>query len=548
MAQTLVVSSLINFATRIQLFRAPTTVSTLSFWSAVSIPRFDAKLARTRLAPVALMLSLNTLLAALWTGSLTPLATVTSRDDGEMLVPFFNQPLVRTMYPRESDGAIITQCGNVSDPRGPQYRVLDNCIVLTKLGNLIQTASTATTLLVPREHPKLGNSTWTYKGRSYGKGSSAGVLNLTNTKYHATDGGYAYNESGYMTSVSCDTQPNSTTIFPFTDTGAESGLLGLWSSDTVVLDTGNISIPPFDVAAPRFDGYNTQPFGYFAWTAFPYQGAHYIATAIQPDSWAHGQNILCNVFFTPMNFTTNVSRIDRVITVTPQSELAALAQTGNIADAIMLDLDLLSRMGSSSMAWGALYYAILANQPTAATLVATGNGTASGVSPWEQSWELALQNAITEVADDLLTYQGFLALARDAGEAVAQPVQRHFAAVRIGQTPYHVAQLVISLVPCAAYLAEVLRTRYWRRLPAFDFLDVKALTLAALGPAESTDEDGAASQSGLSSGRQSEDSRRLMAYHDEQGRPRLRCVEAGQGGRGQYVHLLGDRAPSASGS
>lgn len=41
MAQVLIVCSLLNFAARIKLFASSTSIGNLSFWSALSIPRFD---------------------------------------------------------------------------------------------------------------------------------------------------------------------------------------------------------------------------------------------------------------------------------------------------------------------------------------------------------------------------------------------------------------------------------------------------------------------------------------------------------------------------
>ena len=518
-AQVLVVCSLFNFAARIKLFESSTSIGNLSFWSALSIPRFDASLSSRRLLFVTLTLALGTGLGALWTGSLTPLSSTASRDDGKVLIPFFNSSVSITMAPRQSDGAIITNCGGSSfqDPRGGNYPPLDGCIVINKLGNLIMTASTATNLTSPRQHPRLDNSTWTYKGRSYGKGSSANLFKLTNTTEKSADVGYSYQESGYNISASCQKQTN--VLFPFEEyyTGGV-GQLTLWSSQVVMLDSGNISIPPFYVASSVSDGVNSHPFGYFAWTAFSNNSVYYLATSSQPDSWsAKANNILCTIEFAPMTFLTNVSTLDQSITVTPLEPIDQFNQTGNIKDAIISDLDLLSRASSSSVTFTPLYYAI-SNNWQAAKIAYNASDDAA--------WELSLQDAIVEVADDLLAYQGILAVVRGGNESVPQSVQRHFAAVKIGQTKYHFAQLVINIFLCIIYLYEASRTRYWKHLPGFDFLDIKALTLAALGPEMSTERAAITSPSPPSSRRDKEDSTKLVAFYDEKLRPRLRYVSA----------------------
>ena len=518
MAQVLTVCSLLNFAARIKLFESSTSIGNLSFWSALSIPRFDASLPSTRLLLVTLVLALGTGLGALWTGSLTPLPTMASRYDGKVLTPFFNSPIWPSMYPRLQDGAILTGCGQgPPDPRGPDYPLLDNCIVINKLGNLIMTASTATNVTSPRQHPKIDNTTWTYRGRSYGKGSSTNLFNVFDTTEKSADIGFSYLESGYNTNASCRKQAN--VIFPFEEYNASGvGQWSLWSSQVVILDSGNISIPPFDVASSVSNGINSAPFGYFAWTAFSNEGVNYIATSSQPNSWSDGpDNILCTIEFTPMTFRTNVSKVDQFITVTPLEQIDNFNQTGNVTDVIMMDLDLFARTSSSSVTFTSLYYAIKNNWQAAQVAYNASEDAA---------WELSLQDAIVEVADDLLTYQGILAVSRKDGEDFPQPVQRHFAAVKIGQTRYHIAQLVINIVLCIIYLYEASRTRYWKHLPDFDFLDIKALTLAALGPEKTKDGTATTPPSHPSSRRGENDSTKLVAFYDEESRPRLRYVNA----------------------
>lgn len=422
-----------------------------------------------------------------------------------------------TMYPRRQDGAIITQCGvrPVPDPRGSNYSALDNCIIISKLGNLIMTASTAINATGPRQHPKIDNSTWTYRGRSYGKGSLAGLLEPVNTTEKPADVSFSYQESGYNISASCSKQTN--VIFPFEEyyTGG-SGQLNVWSSQVVMLDSGNVSIPPFYAASSVYDKVNSAPFGYFAWTAFFDKGIYYIATSSQPHSWSHAlNNMLCTIEFAPMSFHINVSRLDQSITVTPLEGIDNFNQTGNITDAIMSDLDLFSRTSSSSVTFTPLYYAISNNVQAAKTAY---NASV------DAAWELSLRDAIVEVADDLLTYQGILAIGRNDSESVLQPVQRQFAAIKIGQTEYHFALLVINILLCTIYLYEASRTRYWKHLPDFNFLDVKALTLAALGPEKSTESAAMASPSPPFSRRDEKDSTKLVAFYDEKSRPRLRYL------------------------
>jgi hypothetical protein len=526
MAQMLVLCCLINFAARIKLFEQSTSVGNLSFWAALSMPRLDRTLPKIRLMFVVLIVALGPGLGALWSGSLTPLSSTTSRDDGLILTPVFNSPIFRTMYPLGDSarlpGRLAVQCNDQGhrsppDPRGSPHPALDNCIVMSKLGNLIMTASTATNVTNPYQHAKIDNSTWTYKGRSYGKGSSTGLFNVTHNSINATDQGYSYEESGYLMSASCHQQSN--IMFPFQQYYAASDdtEFDLWRADTVILDSGNRSILPFDVATAAPNGWNSHPFGYFAWTALSEDGVHRLITS--GSGWSISlANISCTLDFIPTMFLTNVSKADQSITVTPLVTLNDFNQTGNITEAIVEDLDLMSRMTSSSLAYASLYTALSTNQASAVLAY-------PHISETEAN-ELALKDSVEAIADDLLTYQGILAVARVDGESIARPVKRHFAAIKIGETKFHVAQLVINVVLCVVYILEASRTRGWKRLPKFDFVDIKALTLAALGPDHSTGDE------------------KLTAFYEKDEEPRIRYAGTAQGLQHHPRNDYAGRTPS----
>ena len=84
--------------------------------------------------------------------------------------------------------------------------------------------------------------------------------------------------------------------------------------------------------------------------------------------------------------------------------------------------------------------------------------------------------------------------------------------------------MIISIGSLERYLYEASRTRYWKHLPDFKFLDIKALTLAALGPEKSTEHAAIGSPSPPSSRRDEKDSTKLVAFYDEKSRQRLRYV------------------------
>jgi hypothetical protein len=327
------------------------------------------------------------------------------------------------------------------------------------------------------------------------KGSSTGLFNVHNTSISTADQGYSYQESGYLTTASCQQQNANLVSIRKYYAASDDGQFDLWSANSVMLGSENVTILPFDVATPAPNGFNSDPIGYFLWTAVQKNGVNRLVTAA--DGWSGSlNNISCTIDFAPTLFTTNISIVDQTITVTPLGAAQDFDQTGNIVQAIMWDLDLISRMSSSSAAYSTLYYAVIGNVNALKQLK-------GGFTDKEMS-EIALQAAIQAMADDLLTYQGILAVARADGESSETRVQRHFAAIKIGQTRFHIAQLVINILLCVIYILEATRTRGWKKLPRFDFIDIKGLILAALGPDRSTSDD------------------KLDAFYEKGARPRIK--------------------------
>lgn len=349
------------------------------------------------------------------------------------------------------------------------------------------------------------------------------------------DQGFSYEETGYMTTASCHKQ--SSAVFPFEQyyEAERSTQFNLLSANNVTLKSGNVSVPPFDVATAIWNGFNSHAFGYFAWAAVSDNGTNYLATS--SNGWSVSLNdILCTIEFVPMLFSTNVSTVDQFITVTPLKTLDNFNQTGNVPEVIMWDLDLISRMSSSSLGYSSLYNAISAN--SAAVKLNHPEASADEIS------ELSMRDSIVEIADDLLTYQGILAVARADGESVAQPVQRHFAAIKIGQSKFIIAQFVVNIALCVIYLCEAGRTRYWKRLPSFDFVDIKALTLAALGPESSQSRSLVTTSTSTShpfSRHWAEsDDAELTAFYEGKSRPRLRYADPAE----ERQHHLSDMSIS----
>jgi hypothetical protein len=199
-----------------------------------------------------------------------------------------------------------------------------------------------------------------------------------------------------------------------------------------------------------------------------------------------------------------------------------------------MDLNLLSRT-SSNIAISTLGTAIIYN-------ILNVNATQPGLTPTLLN-SAALEIFIASLLDDLLVaratkqmiiYQNYTSVS----------VSSLFPAAVIGTSPFHYAQLAISIVLAGIYITEAIRTHFWAALPRFNFVETASLAHAALRPGEKIRWTGA----GLHPATKV-DATRLEAFYDRDGDPRLRYqyyAEAanefwrdGVSSKGPYTSLRG---------
>ncbi|PYH79461.1 hypothetical protein BO82DRAFT_356433 [Aspergillus uvarum CBS 121591] len=201
--QLLIICRLINQATRIRFAHhshhhhaSPTHLTTLSFWASLSTPAANWTLPPLLLCLTFLLANLSAVLSALWTGALTPTTTTTTHSY-PLNIPSYHNTSFIIEYPSQIDRTGPTA-------RTPQG-YFTYSVGLGQLTALISSASTASPLLAnaSRVHPKLDNTGYSYTGRSYGVGTSVGLTDsgLRTTYPHAT--GYTYVEPGYVAHVEC---------------------------------------------------------------------------------------------------------------------------------------------------------------------------------------------------------------------------------------------------------------------------------------------------------------------------------------------------------
>ena len=507
--QVVIVCSLINFAARIRLFQVPTSLDNLTFWSALSVPRLDTSQPLGKVIVVAFAVLLGPLFGAVWSGALAPTPTTIYELGGNITLPsptWMTDPTQRI----STDGVLDLRCNSASLNTTSEPKVeisISTCPALDLSAALIASARTATSQATPRSHTKIDNTDWTYYGRSYGVGASQGLFGPTgvpNENYT----GYSYLENGYNTNVSCSN--TSTPLIAWKQNLSAGGPTDIYFADTLNLPDGNVSMPLYEIATANIT-YHVPSF--IAWATTSANNSHRLATSSHGTWYRQFDTTLCTIAFQPTRFNVTVNLAaggPNTMTVTPlPNATTSFDPTGILARTVTADLDLISRI-SSNLVVSTLGTAVGFNQQhlvnSQPDLLLPDASRSSGT--------VALEIFLTSLLDDFLVARGTEQLAYYRNTTTAA-VTRHFPAEKIGSATFHYYQFAISMLLFLGVAVEALRTRFWRSLPPFNFVNAKSLAAAAIEPvmmvkdqeSEAADDDG---------------STMLVAYYDKGLRPRLR--------------------------
>ncbi|KAL9104912.1 MAG: hypothetical protein Q9187_008849, partial [Circinaria calcarea] len=193
------ITKLLNFATRIYLLRQSLSLNMIKFIGAVTTGRLGTGLPAAMFTTSAIMILLLAIPNVLWTGALTPVFTnATIVETNVLKIPQYSASSNTTWSnnSRQSHGI----CTNVTNEKG----IFSDCPVNILQSSLLRRAAQATSDLT-QIHSKNDNSHYSYFGRSYGVGSSAGLVDekLYNAASSSNLLFYNYTELGYLVYVTC---------------------------------------------------------------------------------------------------------------------------------------------------------------------------------------------------------------------------------------------------------------------------------------------------------------------------------------------------------
>ena len=195
---TFSVTSLVNYYTRERLMTEPTSLERLRLWQSICFVSPDWSLSFSHLLVSLSFLCVLFVPSALWTGALTPLAS-TKQVHTAVAIPAYDPDYGHRYWNRTYIGKTIyntftSDTGKGTFSYNPSSRLA---------GSIVDVAAFATvTKVSDRMHTKLDTSRYSYRGRSYGVGSSIGLVDLARQDPQSIRQ-YTFLEAGYKATASC---------------------------------------------------------------------------------------------------------------------------------------------------------------------------------------------------------------------------------------------------------------------------------------------------------------------------------------------------------
>ena len=457
-------TTLLNFATRIHVVRNTLSLNTIKLIGAITTKNFITSLPSFMSTTTAILVVLFAIPNILWTGALTPALTVKDiAAPGALKVPQYSKNSNASWF--DNDRPIHGKCSIRPTPKG----IFSNCPSGPGQSSLLSRAAQATVELQQNQtHAKNDNSHYSFRGRSYGIGATAGLADDSlYTSIPSKLLSYSYVEPGWLANVSCER--NSSMEF------------GLVEVQTPAEGRG-VTVPTIYYAQGRFP--NADDAHYFDYFSVPGLGGSDNIAVLAAKRYSERNVILtaaganypdldemqCEVELKQVIFNVSVDVSNKSITVHPTaaspSTLAAspsLDVTPALASTVM---DQLNGLGMIS---------------TTAYLSVVGDALMANINASSGTAPTALAVSFTAMIDDILlaiASSQFFVPNDGAGDVIVVDTNLTVQAVRLGEAPYVYAVFVLCVLLVIGTVAEAVRTRWWRLLPRWDPRDPTCLMLA----------------------------------------------------------------------
>ena len=462
------ICTLVAFAVRVRLGKHAIRLDTLRFWHAVCTRRMEWNQGTHVIVLLILFIAVTALPPAIWAGALTPVTT-TAVQAGNIGLPAYT----RTSLIKEWGAGVAIKSPIVRNNKG----VFTYNVATFLQGSLLASASSATPVDGSvRKHSKLDYTQYTYYGRSYGVGSTVGLLPqddwLSSNPLFLE---YAYQEHGFETTVKCIYNQTADFHIEADDGDSSGGFMwavrgmmpnsGVAGEYSVYVGHDSSAIVGIGVASPIDVNDSRRILGIAAGSAYE-----------------HLNRTQCALEFVPTLFNVTINLQGRNISVSPQEVVQDVAAdplatvSANLTYTVTRLLELIANDQTN------IYSSLVGNSlnDSISGYLISQNGAPQDNSSLTASTLPGLENAFTAMVDDMLVaYASAQAIVSE--DTLGTPCVLTVAALRIGQDVYIYAIFIINIVTVLLVAVEAVRTSRWKRLVEFDFLDVGAVVIAAAG-------------------------------------------------------------------
>ncbi|KAF2722558.1 hypothetical protein K431DRAFT_221544 [Polychaeton citri CBS 116435] len=480
--QLYVVSSVIRFRANIHLQHNETTLDRLKLLSALWSARFDSDLPRSSAVLLCLFLAAVQIPAAIWASSISPVLT-TAEANVAIATPHFDAS--SSLADLWSQGCRPgSACGNQTQIGQSSAGTITYLPWKSLTGlaiDVIAQASSRTTSAPNRT--KLDRTGFTYRGRSYGVGSTLGLLPLFCREGDDCDLGVnvvnlktsTFFENGYDTNVNC--------MFNA-------------SSELNLVQQGNVDVPGAG-SVDVWQATGSLPNG--NWDSFPTWGKSTECVMAANDAegrYLYGfitagdgyytrlNTIQCEVNFLPARFQVDVDFLEKSINVTKTASDNSTSSPLDIDPSGKLRSNIFMQLSYMSVTLTTLYTSLFANafhNNIVNVIARDGNSVTEDPSssiPGTNDEILAgIQESIEASLD---AFAGAFGAAQSmlAQEITPADTKVEFSVAKFGETSYVYGSFLFNAVLILLVTVELVLTRFWRRALKFNIFDVKSAIMA----------------------------------------------------------------------
>ncbi len=514
-AHLFVLQSTINFSTRILLTQYTPTLNRLNCWKAMSTKNIDLSLPTKFLVPAIAFFVLGLLPGFIWTAALTPNLT-TRNVTSTFQVPFYGPDPAgnswnKTWTPTTAPSVYRHPYGTFSYT--PAFDRGDS-MINAAAGAVYETENQSGT-------PRSDKTSFKFESRSYGVGSSTGLVSLPGDDFTYLTA-YNYTEIGYMVNVTCDFNSSSqwriTTLTEDSSPYVPNTYLCAGATPDHARDWhlkysigGDSNVVAINAHANHIES----------------EKKGIVTMAAGHGNYSALNNTQCDVRFLPWLFLVDVNLTTNTIAVTPMSrteDMDPTAQTnatfqswncdtpfdyasndtstngcgnytargqsglGNIATRALRQLVDLS-IRDYPLHISNLGEMFLSNEQDElssggnTTFNLSFNLTNSESTALDQNYDhksltYSIQKALKSLLDDsLFAFASAQTVLHNSTKST--PVTLTVGGVRFGTAYYIYGLFAFNSLLVLLVLEELIRTRGWRRLPMFDYNDLKSVIIAS---------------------------------------------------------------------